>query len=221
VKRLGCVVALALGVAAPRVGAAQDVAARLDGRVPAAVVQAVRDIAQGAAARGVPVEPLIQKAIEGGAKGVPADRVITAVRLLATRLDAAHTALRDAGIARPGAEAVESGADALNAGLSAAQVRALARMSQPPYDPSVTLRVAATLAALGVPATTVLALLEDHIKAGRSPSELLSLPSDVQADMARGATPAQAAQGLGHAAAHEPRTRPPHDAPPGRPPHKP
>src|SRR5207247_48609 len=106
-----------------------DVAARLNGRVPAEVVPAVAGVAASAASRGLPVEPLIQKAIEGGAKGRPAQQVIAA---------------------------------------------------------------------------------------GRSPSDLLDLPSEVQAGVARGATPAQAAEGLARGAAHAPGSGPPGGVPPGQ-----
>jgi hypothetical protein len=172
------------------------VAARLEGRVPAAVAHAVQAIAQDAHARGLPVEPLIQKAIEGGAKGVPAERVIAAVQLLVTRLDEARGAMHDAGVAGPSPDVVESGAYALNAGLSARQVRDLVRISRPPYDPALTLRVAATLAALGVPARQGVRLTEQLIEAGRGPGDLLDLPGEVQQGMARGASPAEAADGL-------------------------
>jgi hypothetical protein len=189
---------LAIALSAPPLGglAAQDVAARLEGRVPANVARAVQGMAQDARARGLPVEPLIQKAIEGGAKGVPADRVIAAVQLLAARLDEARSALRDAGIQDPTPETLESGAYGLSAGLSARQVRDLGRVSRPPYDPALTLRVAATLTALGVPSERGLQLMEHMIKAGRGPGDLLDLPSEVQVGMARGATAAEAAEEL-------------------------
>jgi hypothetical protein len=190
---------IAVSAAAPlplRVLVAQDVTARLTGRVPPDVVAAVNGIAQDAAGRGLPVEPLIQKTLEGSAKGVPADRVIVAVRTLAARLDQSQTALRDAGIPAPSPAAVEGGADALNAGLDARHVRDLSRLSRPPYDPAVTLRVAATLAALGVPPQQGLRLMEHMIQSGRGPNELLDLPNEVQVDMAQGASAAQAAEAL-------------------------
>ncbi len=203
-------------------GAQADVVARLQGRVPPAVVRAVQDIAVSAAARGLPVDPLIQKAIEGGAKRVPEDRVIAAVRALAARLDEAAGALRDGGIGTPGPEVIEGGAYALSAGLGAAQVRDLVRASAPPYDPAVTLRVAATLAALGVPANQTIQLVQAMIDSGRAPGDLLNLPSEVQAGVARGATPAQAAAGLARGSARAPATRPPREPPPGQTnPHKP
>jgi len=176
--------------------AAQDVAARLEGRAPAPVVRAVQTIAQDAAARGLPVEPLIQKTLEGSAKGVPAERVIAAVRLLSARLDEARTALRAGGIAVPNTEALEGGAYALSAGLSADQVRDLGRVSRPVYDPALTLHIAATLTALGVPASQGVQLLQHMIQAGRTPNDLLDLPGEVQASMARGASAAEAAEAL-------------------------
>ena len=161
---LTALVALRLAAQVP------DVAARLTGRVSPEVARAVAGIAASAAERGLPVEPLVQKAI-------------------------------------------------------VKQVRQLARASHPPYDAALTLRVAATLAALGVPPTSTVDLLQGVISAGRPPSEVLDLPGEVQAGVAQGATPAQAAQGLGRAAANAPPGRPPGWVPPGQQkppnPHKP
>jgi len=199
VRATGLVLALIAATGLARALAAQDVAARLDGRVAPEVRQAVRAIAADATAHGLPVEPLVQKAIEGGAKGVSAERVIAAVRAVAARLADAADALRAADIAAPGAEVVEAGADALNAGLNAGQVRELTLASRPPYDPAVTLRVAATLAALGVPPKQTLSLVLGMISAGRAPGDLLALPSQVEAGVAAGETPPQAAAGLARA----------------------
>src|SRR2546427_2838350 len=167
-----------------------------------------------AAARGLPVELLVQKALEGGAKGVPADRVIAAVRALAGELDASAGALHSAGLAAPDGDAIEAGAFALTAGLKEGQVRELARASRTPFGAAATLRVAALLAALGVPAKQTVALVRRTIEAGRAPLDLLDLPDRVESEIARGATPAQAAAGLARAAAHAPVGPP--DVPPGR-----
>ncbi|HET7296738.1 MAG TPA: hypothetical protein VFI66_06320 [Gemmatimonadales bacterium] len=222
-KIRGLVLALVAGTGMlPRSLTAQDVTARLGSRVTPEVRQAVQEIAGTAAARGLPVEPLIDKAIEGGAKGVPADRVIAAVRAVAARLGEAADALRGTGTAAPDADVVEGGADALNAGLSAGEVRDLALASRPPYDPALTLRVAATLAALGVPPKETVTLVLGMIRAGRSPAELLGLPGQVQAGVAGGATPAQAAAGLARAAGGAAPGRAPGWVPPGQTnPHRP
>ena len=177
---------------------AQDVGARLDGRVQPEVRRAVQEIAADAAAHGLPTEPLVQKAIEGGAKRVPAERLIAAVRALAGRLAGAWDAVRAGGLESPTADVVEGGADGLSAGLSAGYVSELVRASRASYDPALVLRVAATLAALGVPPKQTVQLVEGMIKDGGSPSDLLGLPGEVQAGVADGATPGQAAEHVGH-----------------------
>lgn len=189
-------------IAAP-LAAQQDVSARLAGRVPPEVAALVQQLATSAAARGLPVDPLIQKAIEGGAKGVPADRVITALHALTGQLDAAAAALLLAGAARPDTEAIAAAAFALNAGLNDEHVTALARASRPSNSVAVTLRVASTLAAMGVPATETVELVTQVIAAGGTPTEVLGLPAQVMAGVSRGGgvTPAQAAAGIARAAA--------------------
>src|SRR5256885_7701170 len=78
VKQVVVTLALTALVALPLAAQAPDVAARLTGRVPPEVVSARAGIAASAAGRGLPVEPLVPKAIEGGAQGKPADRAIAA-----------------------------------------------------------------------------------------------------------------------------------------------
>jgi len=216
VRTIGLALTLVLGSTLTGALSAQDVRAQLEGRVSPEVQRAVRGIAADAAARGLPVDPLVQKAIEGAAKGVLADRVIAAVRALAGRLGEAREAVRAGGVAAPRGDVVEGGADALNAGISGRQVSDLVRVSQPPYDPALTLQVAATLAALGVPPKQALELVQGMISAGRSPSDLLGLPGQVQAGVANGATPAQAAAGLARAAGGTPPGRTQGWVPPGQ-----
>jgi hypothetical protein len=207
--------AFVLSTTAPLM-AQQDVGARLDGRVPPEVQRAVQDIAADAAARGLPTEALLEKAIEGGAKRVPAERLIAAVRALAARLAGAADAVRAGGLVSPKAEVVEGGADGLSAGLTPGQVSKLVRASRDPYDPALVLRVAATLAALGVPAQQTVQLIEGMISDGRTPGDLLGLPGEVQAGVARGDTPAQAAEGVAHGGGNAPPGRPPDWVPPGQ-----
>ncbi len=214
--KTGALAALLLAAVGRGLAAQAGVAARLDARVAPEVVIAVRALADTAAGRGLPVEPLIQKALEGGAKRVPADRIIAAVRALAGQLDAAAAALREAGLPTPDADAVEAGTFALKAGLGASQVRDLARASRAPYTPAATLRVAATLAALGVPAEQTVDLVRRAIDQRVAPSDLFELPGRVEAEVGRGVPPAQAAFGLSQAAAAHAAHGPPWDVPPGK-----
>ena len=195
--------ALLLAMIAAPLAAQQDISARLAGRVPPEVAALVQQLATSAAARGLPVDPLIQKAIEGSAKGVPADRVAIALRALSGQLDAAAAALKRAGAAQPDTDAIAAGAFALNAGLSGGNVTALALASRPSNNVAATLRVASTLAAMGVPAAEVVELVTQVIASGGGTNEVLGLPAEVMAGVSRGrgVTPAQAAAGLARAAA--------------------
>lgn len=185
-----------------------SVRVRLEGRVPAVVVAVVDSIVAAVAARELPTELMIQKALEGGAKGVAPERIIVAVQLVGTRLAAAGAAIDRAGVGRTTA-AVEAGAFALTAGLSGEDVSALARGAS--EDPPQALRVAAVLAALGVPAAETVALVTATVSAG---GDVTALPQTVQAAMARGATPAQAARLAQGGSAGRGQ---PHGPPPGRP----
>lgn len=203
------------------------IAERLGDRVSPEVVAAVQRLARAARAKGLPVEPLVQKAIEGGAKGVPAPRVVAALELLDTRLESAASAARAAGVAAPDAATVEAGAFALGTGIREQDVARLVRASQPPHAPGSSLRVAGALAALGVPSGETVDLVVQVIEAGQPVADVLSLPARVQAGIGRGLSPGEAAGQAGrgrgrqggpggpHKGKQKPDHRPPH--PPGRP----
>src|SRR5258705_423619 len=72
--------------------AGASIAQRLAGRVSPELASLVVQLGTAASARGLPIDPLMEKAIEGSAKGVPAERVATAVRLVAMQLDTAAAA---------------------------------------------------------------------------------------------------------------------------------
>ena len=208
-RRFGLLLSAAT-VCAPQLTAQQDVTARLVGRVPPAVAVAVRALADSAAARGLPADPLVDKAIEGGAKGVSPERVVAAVRLVLAELDAAAAAIRIGRVAIPDGETIEAGAFAIATGMTGPQISQLVQLSATPYRPAATLRVAGTLTALGVPAQQTVDLVRQTIRNGRAGADLLALPGRVQSQVARGASPAQAAAGLARATAAR-------GAPPGGP----
>src|SRR5436190_23929235 len=86
-------VALAL-IAAPL--SAQNGAARLAGRVPPAALPAIDSIIATAVAESLPTEPLVQKALEGSAKNVPPDRLVSGVRRGLLQLRAARLIVAEA-----------------------------------------------------------------------------------------------------------------------------
>jgi len=222
-RRVGFLVLGLVAVAATALDAQQSIAARLSGRASPAIVALVQELGSSAAGRGLPVDPLIQKAIEGNAKGVPPERVATAVRLVLDQLDTAAAALRSVGPnTPPDSVEIAAGGFAITAGLRGRDIAELARTGRPAADVTVGLRVAGTLAALGVPPAEAVTLVSASLRAGQAPGDLLALPGRVQSEVARGATPAQAAAGLARAAAAQARHGPPPDrGPPPHPPHPP
>ena len=188
----------ALGVTAR---AQQPVATQLAGRVPASVAAAVSALADSAARRGLPVEPLVEKAIEGGAKAATPERIVAAVQAVLARLGRAQGALQAAGVGTPAPDAIEAGGFALSAGLEVGNVQAVALACGTRYSAAVALRVAGTLSALGVPPAQTVELVKQTLRSGAKERDLLALPGRVEAQVAQGATPGQAAAGLARAAA--------------------
>ena len=76
---------------------AQSVQSRLEGRIPSDAVPVVDSLVQVALHEGLPSEPLIQKALEGGAKQVPSPRIVAAVQASLGQLRDAHELLVRAG----------------------------------------------------------------------------------------------------------------------------
>lgn len=105
-----CVILMAMTHAVPL--HSQDI--RLSARLTASASTQVQKQVDSARAEGLPTEPLIQKALEGQAKGAPDDRIVIAVMTLRKDLRVVRTAL--------GPEAPESdlvpGVASLRAGAS-------------------------------------------------------------------------------------------------------
>ena len=66
---------------------------KLSGRFPATIEGSLRALIDSAGQTGLPTEPLVQRALEGASRGVEPERVVNAVRALATRLASARQAL--------------------------------------------------------------------------------------------------------------------------------
>jgi hypothetical protein len=126
---------LLLCAASPLTG--QSARASLEGRVPAPSVPALDSLIGLATRESLPTAPLIQKAIEGGAKRVPGDRIVGAVERDIDQLRQARVLLVRAGDAPPvtGAE-VTAAASALKRGLSEPMVeRVVAALPNQPRSP--------------------------------------------------------------------------------------
>lgn len=154
---------------------------RLDPDTRAAVV-AVVDSAHGV---GLPVEPIIQRALEGVTKGATGARIVAAVRRLSVDLGTARTAL---GTSASEAE-LEAGVAALRAGATPDVLANLRDVRRPPL--TIALSVLADLVASGVPADSAAAAVLVLAPKARD-ADLVEFRRAVERDIALGAPPAAA-----------------------------
>lgn len=176
---LTTVAATAAGAQAPR----EKLRARLD----TGAVAAIAPILDDAERQGLPIDPLVQKALEGASKHAPTDRIVVAVRRLSTQLGTARTAL---GAGATSAELV-AGASALQAGVRSDLLASL-RAERRDASLAVPLGVLTELIARGVPADTGALAVAALVDAGVNDAELVALRRDVERDISVGAPPTTA-----------------------------
>jgi hypothetical protein len=154
---------------------------RLDPETRSAVV-AIVDSARGV---GLPIEPLIQRALEGATKGAPGPRIVTAVRRLTVDLAVARTALGSSA----SAPELEAGVAALRAGATPEVLTRIRDVRRPPL--TMALAVLADLVASGVPADSAAAAVLALAPKARD-ADLVEFRRAVERDIALGAPPATA-----------------------------
>jgi hypothetical protein len=174
------ILALGLGVTAPA-ATAQDprLAARLL-EPDRAQVQALLDSARAA---GLPVEPLVDRALEGASKRATGDRIVAAVRRFRDELALARDALGT----RASTAELTAGASALRAGAGPDDLRQLRelRAAQPV---TVAAAVLADLVAVGVPPDSAIAAVLS-VATQVDDAEFLAFRRNVERDVAMGASP--------------------------------
>ncbi len=159
---------------------------RLARRLPDDVRITIEAVIDSARARALPAEPLVDRALEGAAKGAGGDRIVAAVRRLAGELGVARDAL---GSASTNAELV-AGAAALRAGARPDDLRHL-RQRRPDRPVTVAAGVLADLVAVGVPPDTAAAAVLALAGQGED-ADYIAFRRNVERDVALGATPTAA-----------------------------
>ena len=185
--------ALALGLAAAPL-TAQNGNPRLAGRVPAAALPAIDSIIATAVAESLPTEPLVQKALEGSAKNVPADRLVNGVRRGLLQLRAARVIVARA---VPGQSPPEGHVAAVSAalarGLPAPILERLLTVA-PNEPPGPALHAAADLIAHRFDPDSAADLLVDAHNKGLRDGRLLdvALAADHELQRGGGRSPSEA-----------------------------
>lgn len=142
-----------------------------------------REIAR-AAAKGLPTQPLISKAMEGVTKHATGKQIQSAVESQAKRLEQARTLLAPS----PSVAELVSGADALKLGVPPAMLKQI-RATWPGRSVVMPLDVLTELVARGIPAKHALEQLVTLMAAGATPAQIAGLGASVQSDVASGLAP--------------------------------
>jgi hypothetical protein len=148
--------------------AAQD--PRLTARLPTGTALAIEQLVDSAVALGLPADPLVLKALEGQSKGADSARIVSATRLLLTRL---ITSRQQLGTQATMAELV-AGAAALKAGALPASLNSL-RVLRHERPLVVPLSVLADLLTVGIPAAEAWRSVEQMASSGASDAQFIAL----------------------------------------------
>ncbi len=178
----GLVLVAALALARP--AHAQD--PRLERRLDSTTLAAVGALMDSARVAGLPVEPLVQRALEGSAKHADSDRIIAAVRRLAGEVGVARAALgRESSPAE-----LDAGASALRAGVRPEDLTLLRQRRT--QSLTVALAALTDLVTSGVPPDSAAAAVLALATQARD-DQIADFRRAVERDIALGASPAAAA----------------------------
>ena len=146
--------------------------------------QAVERVIAQAQAKGLPVQPLISKAMEGVTKRASGSAIQEAVESLAERLEQARSLLSPS----PSVAELVSGADALAIGVPAPMLKKI-RAAWPKQSVVMPLDVLTELVARGIKADQALERLTTLMAQGATPAHIAGLGASVQSDVASGLAP--------------------------------
>lgn len=186
--RLLCLsIAFALGASAVH---AQEVDRTLPAQLSAPTRATLERLIDSARVAGLPVDPLYSKVREGVFRSADEQRVIAAVQRMGRDLGDARVALGDSA----GGEEIAAGANALRAGIRAADLSRLreTRGRKADHPLTVALVVLADLATRGVPPAMAAASVNELVARNVSDGSLLSFRQNVERDLVGGRSPASA-----------------------------
>src|SRR5213594_492801 len=157
-----------------------------------AAITAVDSLIQFATQEGLPTDPLIQKALEGGAKHVPGPRIVAAVQVSLSQLRDARDLLVRAGDPPPVLPAeMTTVAWARRRGLAAPLVeRVVAELARPPR--AAAMHAVADLVAHGFDPDSAAQLIIEAVHDGVPQERLLEVSTAALQQVQRGHTRAEA-----------------------------
>lgn len=178
-------VLVALLLVAPA-AVAQD--PRLVARLDKPTLDAVTAIVDSARVAKLPTAPLVDRALEGSAKGSDGPKIIAAVQQLSIRMGSAKRALGTTATA----DEIKAAAGALDAGISANDLARL-RAASGKRQVTTPLSVLTDLVSRQVPIATATNLVLQLARSGVKDPEFTLFQRNVRADIDKGADPTAAA----------------------------
>ena len=180
------VCALLAGSASVESARAQD--PRLAARLDKTTLTAVTAVIDSARAAKLPTAPLVDKALEGAARGSEGARIVNAVHQLSVRMATSRGVLG----ASASSDEIKSAAAALDAGVGE---RDLARVHAACGKRPVTMSLAVLTDLIGrsVPIPTATNVVLQLARSGARDADLALFQRNVRADIDRGADPGVAA----------------------------
>lgn len=178
-------VVAALMLAAPA-ALAQD--ARLSARLDKPTLIAVNALVDSARGAKLPTAPLVDKALEGAAKGSDGQKIVAAVRQLSLQMGSAKRVLGS----NAGSDEIKAAATALASGVSEHDL-ALLRAASRKRPITMPLAVLTDLIGRDVPIATATSLVIQLARSGVRDQDLSLFQRNVRADIDHGADPTAAA----------------------------
>jgi hypothetical protein len=173
-------------IVVPSLLGAQDV--RLASRLDAATSAAVTAVVDSARAAKLPTAPLVNKALEGAAKGSEGSKIVVAVRQLAERMGSSRQVLGS----KSTPDEISAAASALDAGVSVRDL-ALLRSAAGKRPLTLPLAVLTDIIERNVPVPTASNLVLSLTRAGIPDGDFALFQRNVRFDIERGADPGTAA----------------------------
>jgi hypothetical protein len=160
--------------------------ARLQRQIDAPTFASVSTVIDAASSRGLPAEPLLNKALELSVRKLSGTIIRSSVEKLAARLDSASRALAPAG-----PEDIGAGAEALGQNIPASTLTAIRKL-RPNGPIYVELGVLTQLVASKVPVAKASEMVANLIREGMRPADILAVGTQVGSDVEGGMDPEQA-----------------------------
>jgi hypothetical protein len=161
-------------------------------------------VLQRASEHALPVKAIENRVAEGVAKGASEAQIILAASALEARLEASQSAIIRGGRERPAGDEVESGANAMERGASAAHIRALVEHTPSDRSLVVAFDVLTALIADGRPVGNAVAQIQAKLDA-RAPDAAIGAitgSGNASGNNASNAQPGAAASGTSSASAN-------------------